>query len=54
MNLDGTIHGLKGFTRCLPGSKEKGMILGLGVWEKGEVKYHDTVKQAYDMGMNIG
>ncbi len=31
---DGTIAGLRGFLRCLPGAKEKGIVYGTGTWGK--------------------
>lgn len=32
---EGTIAGLRGFLRCLPGAEEKGIIYGTWAWDKG-------------------
>ena len=50
-NLHPTIEGLRGFTRdCLEGSKEKGIIYGVGAWQMGEIKTLPAYKEAYEMG----
>ena len=50
-NLHPTIEGLRGFTRdCLEGSKEKGIIYGVGAWQVGEIKTLSVYKEAYEMG----
>ena len=50
-NLHPTIEGLRGFTRdCLEGSKEKGIIYGVGAWQVGEIKTLSAYKEAYEMG----
>jgi len=50
-NLHPTIEGLRGFTRdCLEGSKEKGIIYGVGAWQVGEIKTLPAYKEAYEMG----
>ena len=50
-NLRPTIEGLRGFTRdCLEGSKEKGIIYGVGAWQVGEIKTLPAYKEAYEMG----
>ena len=50
-NLRPTIEGLRGFTRdCLEGSKEKGIIYGVGAWQVGEIKKLPAYKEAYEMG----
>lgn len=53
-SLERAVSGLRGFTLdCLPGTREQGILLGTGVWEKGAVKTTSFMKQAYDMGHNI-
>lgn len=50
-NLKPAIEGLRGFTRdCLEGTKEKGIIYGVGAWQSGEIKKQPAYKEAYEMG----
>lgn len=51
---DETVAGLRGFLRCLPGAKEKGIIYGTGTWERGDVYHHPSFETAYEMGKTIG
>lgn len=52
--LEKTVEGLRGFTEdCLPGTNEKGIIYGSGVWKKGEVNSTNHMADAYNMGKNI-
>ncbi|MGN1417284.1 MAG: flavodoxin family protein [Oscillospiraceae bacterium] len=51
--LEKTVDGLRGFTEdCLSEPIEKGVIYASGVWQKGEVKSTEYMKQAYEMGRN--
>lgn len=50
---DETIAGLRGYLRCLPGAKEKGIIYGTGTWEKGDVLKHPAMEEAYKAGKGI-
>ena len=53
-NMQKAIDGFRGFTLdCLPGTEEKGILYGLGVWHKGEVTGTNLMKDAYDMGKNV-
>lgn len=45
-----TIAGLRGFLRCLPGAEEKGIILGMGAWDKGDILGHHAMQEAYQAG----
>jgi multimeric flavodoxin WrbA len=47
-----TLEGFRGFTSCLDGVTEKGIVYGTGAWHKGEIKAKASMKQAYDMGKN--
>ncbi len=50
-NMKRAIECFRGFAvDCLENSKEKGIIYGLGVWKKGEIKSTPFLQQAYDMG----
>jgi len=48
-----TMEGFRAFTSCLTGAKEKGVIYGTGVWNKGEIKGKPAMKEAYDTGKKI-
>ena len=50
--LNRTLEGFKGFTSCLTGSKEKGIIYGTGAWNIGDIKGSSAMTQAYEMGKN--
>ena len=50
--MERTIEGFRGFTSCLEGPEEKGIVYGTGVWHMGEIKGHPAMKQAYEMGKN--
>ena len=50
-NLKPAVEGLRGFTRdCLDGTKEKGIIYGVGAWQAGEIKKLPAYQEAYEMG----
>ena len=50
-NLKPAVEGLRGFTRdCLEGTKEKGIIYGVGAWQAGDIKKLPAYKEAYEMG----
>ena len=51
--LERTIEGFRGFTSCLPGAKEKGIVYGTGAWEAGDILGSPAMKQAYEMGKNL-
>lgn len=52
--MEKVIESLRGFTRdCLTGTTEKGIIYGLGVWQKGEINTTSTMKEAYEMGKKV-
>ena len=48
--MERTLEGFRGFTSCLNGAKEKGIIYGTGAWKMGEIKTSEAMKQAYEMG----
>lgn len=51
--LGRTLGCFRGFTDCLPGAKEKGVVYGTGAWAKGEIRSSDAMQQAYDYGKQI-
>lgn len=48
--LERTLESFRGFTTCLSGAKEKGVIYGTGAWNKGDIKKSPAMDQAYEMG----
>jgi multimeric flavodoxin WrbA len=50
--LERTLEGFRGFTSCLSGTREKGVIYGTGAWNKGDIKGSKAMTQAYEMGKN--
>jgi len=51
--LEIAIDGLRGFTRCLSGAKEKGVLYGTGVWKAGEVINKPILQQTYEVGRSL-
>ena len=48
--LQTTLESFRGFTSCLNGAKERGVIYGTGAWKKGDIKGSAAMTQAYEMG----
>jgi multimeric flavodoxin WrbA len=48
--MERTIEGFRGFTSCLPGAKERGIVYGTGAWQIGDILTSRAMKQAYEMG----
>jgi multimeric flavodoxin WrbA len=51
--MERTVEGFRGFTYCLEGAVEKGIIYGVGSWNKGDVKGKRAYDDAYGMGRSI-
>ncbi|MBP2655559.1 MAG: Iron-sulfur flavoprotein [Firmicutes bacterium] len=51
--MERTIEGFRGFTSCLSGVKEKGIIYGTSAWNVGDIKGQLAMNQAYEMGKSI-
>ena len=51
--MDATLASLRGYAACVEGAKEKGVIYGTGVYEKGAVEGSRYLKQAYEMGQAV-
>jgi len=51
--LERTIEEFRGFTSCLSGSKEKGIIYGTGAWNIGDIKKSEAMEKAFEMGKKI-
>ena len=51
--LERTVEEFRGFTDCLDGAKEKGVIYGTGAWKIGNIKTSKAMKQAFEMGKAV-
>jgi multimeric flavodoxin WrbA len=51
--VERTIEGFRGFTACLSGAKEKGIVYGTGAWEMGDIQTSPAMRQAYEMGKAV-
>ncbi len=52
-SADRTIECFRGYADCVEGAVEKGVIIGNGVYERGTIKSHKAMQQAYAMGKNV-
>ncbi len=52
-SADTTIACFRGYADCVEGAVEKGIIIGNGVYEKGEVNGNDAMNKAYEMGKTV-
>jgi multimeric flavodoxin WrbA len=48
-----TLEGFRGFTSCLEGAREKGVVYGTGAWEAGDIQGSPAMKEAYQMGRSL-
>jgi len=46
-------YGCRGFTSCLDGAEEKGIIYGTGAWNIGDIQGSRAMEQAYEMGESV-
>jgi len=51
--MERTIEGFRGFTSCLNGAEEKGIIYGTGAWNIGDIKGKPAMKEAFETGKKI-
>lgn len=52
-SADTTIACFRGYADCVSGAKEKGILIGNGVYEKEEINNTNKLKEAYEMGKNV-
>lgn len=48
--LERTLEGFRGFTTCLPGAEEKGVVYGTGAWRRGDIEGSRAMDEAYEFG----
>ena len=51
--MERTLEEFRGFTSCLSGAKEKGIIYGTGAWNAGDIKGSKEMGQAHEMGKKL-
>ena len=51
--VETTLACFRRYADCVDGAIEKGVIYGMGVYEKGKVKDTAAMKEAYEMGRNV-
>jgi len=51
--LERTLEGFHGFTACLSGAREKGVIYGTGAWHAGDIRKSSAMTQAYELGKTV-
>ena len=51
--LERTVEEFRGFTSCLKGAKENGIIYGTGAWKIGDIKVSEAMRHAYEMGRSV-
>lgn len=52
-SADTTLACFRGYADCVEGAVEKGVVIGNGVYEAGEIKNSVALEQAYTMGKNV-
>lgn len=52
-SADTTLACFRGYADCVNGAKEMGVIIGGGVYEKGEVRANAAMKKAYEAGRGV-
>lgn len=51
--METTLECFRGYAACVNGAKEKGVIYGTGVYEKGQIIDSPAMKLAYEMGKKV-
>lgn len=51
--MERTLEGFRGFTSCLAGAQEKGILYGTGAWHLGDIKASPAMQEAYAMGTAV-
>lgn len=49
--LERTFEGFRGFTACLDGAEEKGVVYGAGAWKKGDIRQSPSMRRVYEYGL---
>jgi multimeric flavodoxin WrbA len=52
-SMERTVEEFRGFTSCLDGPEERGIIYGTGAWNKGEIIGNPAMEEAFKAGMSV-
>lgn len=52
-SADTTLACFRGYAECVEGAVEKGVVIGSGAYEPGEVRGTPAMAQAYEMGKSV-
>lgn len=52
-SADTTLACFRGYADCVEGAVEKGVIVGGNAYEKGEIRSHAAMQEAYEMGKRV-
>lgn len=50
---EATLACFRGYADCVQGAVEKGVVYGMGVYEKGKIKGTKAMTEAYEMGKKV-
>lgn len=51
--MERAVECFRGFADCLPDPEERGVIYGIGVWQKGEIQDKPAMEEAYQLGRSL-
>lgn len=51
--METTLACFRGYADCVEGAKERGVIYGTGVYEKGKIIGNPAMREAYNMGLSV-
>lgn len=51
--LERTLEGFRGFTACLSGAREQGVVYGTGAWQAGDIRKSPAMTRGYEMGKAV-
>lgn len=52
-SADTTLACFRGYADCVNGAVEKGVVYGMGVYEKGKIKDKKAMNEAFEMGKQV-
>ena len=51
--METTLACFRGYAACVNGAKERGIVYGTGVYEKGKIIHSPAFSKAYEMGKSV-
>ncbi len=52
-SADTTLACFRGYADCVEGAVERGVVIGGGAYEKGEIRTHAAMREAYELGLGV-